>query len=291
MNAQLASWGSSLLPFGSELLWTALPWTLLYGVLGFVVAVIICYQLARKCLLVRRPPAWHVASKLSYVLILVALPLLGGAFGAVHSVHRVVNQALVRDLQPVFEAQAPALRIYLETQARLIAPGQPVSMRSLIEPYVKSMYYRPSSDSYWERSKARWINEFILRRGSILLTDVLQEQLITRAGVLGEALKGSDFRGQPTGELAKLGTDLAVRLTTDVTHQADFSKLDKSLPMIFIDAIRHQASAYFNSLKITIGLFLLLALLLVWGEIMLYRHYYLRRYSLATAMPVTMPPL
>lgn len=291
MNAQLVDWGSSLVPFGSELLWTALPWMLLYGVLGFVLAVIICYQLARKCLLVRRPPAWHVAAKLSYVLILLALPVLGGAFGAVHSVHRVVNQALVRDLQPVFEAQAPVLRRYLETQARLIAPGQPVSMRSLIEPYVKSMYYQPTSSSYWERSKARWINDFILRRGSVLLTDVVQEQLISKAGVLGEALKGSDFRGQPTSELAKLGTDLAVRVTTDVTRQADFSKLDKSLPMIFIDAIKHQASAYFNSLKITIGLFALAALLLVWGEIMLYRHYYLRRYPLATAMPVTMPPM
>ena len=291
MNAQLANWGRSLLPFGSELLWTALPWMLLYGVIGFVLAIVICYQLARKCLLVRRPRAWHVAAKLSYVLILVALPLLGGAFGAVHSVHRLVNQALVRDLQPVFEAQVPVLRIYLEQRVKLIAPGQPVSMRSLIEPLVQSMYYKPVSDGYWERSKARWINEFILRRGSVLLTEVLQQQLISKASVLGEALKGSDFRGQPAGELARLGTDLAVRLTTDVTRQADFSQLDKSSPMIFIDAIKHQASAYFNSLKLTIGLFLLLALLLVWGEIMLYRHYYLRRYPPATAMPVSMPPI
>ncbi len=80
MNAQLANWGSSLLPFGSDLLWTALPWMLLCGVAGLVLAVLICYQLARKCLLVRRPPAWHVATKLSYVLILLALPVLGGAF-------------------------------------------------------------------------------------------------------------------------------------------------------------------------------------------------------------------
>ena len=263
MNAQLANWGSSLVPFGSELLWTALPWMLLYGVLGFVLGIVICYQLAKKCLLVRRPRAWHVAAKLSYVLILVALPLLGGAFGAVHSVHRLVNQALVRDLQPVFEAHAPVLRIYLEQRVKLIAPGQPVSMRGLIEPLVQSMYYQPVSDGYWERSKARWINEFILRRGSALLTEVLQEQLSTRAGVLGETLTGADLR--------------------------DLSKLDKSLPMIVIDAIRHQASAYFNSLKLTIGLFLLLALLLVWGEIMLYRHYYLRRYPSATAMPASMP--
>jgi hypothetical protein len=288
MKQQLVNWGSSLAPFGSELLWTALPWMLLYGVLGFVLAVGICYQLARKCLLVRRPRAWHVAAKLSYVLILVALPLLAGGFGAVHSVHRVVNQALERDLQPVVEAQMPALRIYLEQQVRLIAPGQPISMRSLIEPFVQGMYYQPTSDSYWERSKARWINEFILRRGSVLLTQVLQEQLIAKANILGEALKGADFRGQATGELASLGTDLAVRLTTDVARHADFSKLDKSVPMIFIDAIKHQASAYFNSLKITVGLFALMVLLLVWGEIMLYRHYYLRRHPIAMALPV--PP-
>ena len=265
MNLPLASWGSSLLPFGSDLLWTALPWMLLCGVAGLVVAVLICYQLARKCLLVRRPPAWHVVAKLSYVLILLALPVLGGAFGAVHSMHRLVNQALVRDLQPVFETHAPVLRIYLEQRVKLMAPGQPVSMRSLIEPFVQGMYYRPASGSYWERSKARWINEFILRRGSLLLTEVLQDQLITRAGVLGETLTGADLR--------------------------NLSKLDKSLPMVLIDAIGQQASAYFNSLKLTIGLFLLLALLLVWGEIMLYRHYYLRRYPPATAMPVSMPPM
>ena len=228
MKQQMINWGSSLAPFGSELLWTALPSMLLYGMLGFVLALGICYQLARKCLLVRRPRAWHVAAKLSYVLILLALPLLGGGFGAVHSAHRMVNQALERDLQPVVEAQMPALRVYLEQQVKLIA----------------------------------------------------------RAGVLGEALKGAGFRGQATGDLASLGTDLAVRLTTDVARQADFSKLDKSVPMIFIDAIKRQAGAYFNSLKITLGLFALAALLLVWGEIMLYRHYYLRRHPAATALPV-----
>lgn len=130
MNAQLANWGSSLLPFGSELLWTALPWMLLYGVLGFVLAIIICYQLAKKCLLVRHPRAWHVAAKLSYVLILVALPLLGGAFGAVHSVHRLVNQALVRDLQPVFEAHAPVLRIYRKRPTNPPVTPTPSSAKS-----------------------------------------------------------------------------------------------------------------------------------------------------------------
>ncbi len=289
MTQQLVDWGSALAPFGSDLLWTALPWMLLCSAGGFVLALGICYQLARKCLLVRRPRAWHVAAKLSYVLILLALPLLGAGLGAVHSAHRVVKQALERDLQPVVEAQMPALRVYLEQQVKLIAPGQPISMRSLLEPFVQDLYYRPTSDSYWERSKARWINEFILRRGSVLLTQVLQEQLIARVGLLGEALKGANFRGQATGELTALGTDLAVRLTTDVARQADFSKLDQSVPMIFIDAIQRQAGAYFNSLKITLGLFALAALLLVWGEILLYRYYYLRRHPPAAALPV--PPM
>lgn len=289
MHQQLAKWGSGLVPFGGELLWTAVPWILLCSVAGFILAAAICYQLASKCLLVRRPAAWHVAAKLSYVLILLALPLLGAGLGAVHSVHRVVDHALERDLQPVVEAQMPALRVYLEQQVRLIAPGQPISVRSLLEPFVQGMYYRPTSDSYWERSKARWINDYILRRGSVLLTQVLQEQLIARVDMLGDALKGANFRGQATGELAALGTDLAVRLSTDVARHADFSKLDKSVPMLFIDAIKRQAGAYFNSLKIMLGLFALAALLLVWGEIMLYRHYYLRRHPPAAALPV--PPM
>lgn len=286
MHQQLAKWGSGLLPFGGELLWTAVPWILLCSAAGFILAAAICYQLASKCLLVRRPAAWHVAAKLSYLLILLALPLLGAGLGAVHSVHRVVDHALERDLQPVVEAQMPALRVYLEQQVRLIAPGQPISVRSLLEPFVQGMYYRPTSSSYWERSKARWINEFILRRGSVLLTQVLQEQLIARVDMLGDALKGANFRGQATGELAALGTDLAVRLSTDVARHADFSKLDKSVPMLFIDAIKRQADAYFNSIKITLGLFALATLLLVWGEIMLYRHYYLRRHPPAAALPV-----
>lgn len=282
MNDDLAKWGNNLAPFVGDLALGALPWILLYGAIGFVVAVIISWKLARKNFLVRRPRAWNILAKLSYVLILVALPLLGGAFGAVHSVHRLVHQALERDLQPVFETHMPTLRIYLEQQVKLIQPGQPISMRSLIEPLVKGMYYQPTSDSFWERSKARWVNELILRRGSVLLTQVLQEQLIAKVGLLGEALKSSDFRGQPGSELAKLGTDLAVRLTTDVTRNADFSKLDKTLPAIFVDAIKQKASAYFNSLKITLGVFLALVLLLVWGEIMIYRRVYLRRYPIET---------
>lgn len=67
-------------------------------------------------------------------------------------------------------------------------------------------------------------------------------------------------------------------------RQADFSKLDKSVPMIFIDTIKRQDSACFNSHKMTLGLFALVTLLLVWGEIMLYRHYYLRRHP-AAALP------
>jgi len=67
------------------------------------------------------------------------------------------------------------------------------------------------------------------------------------------------------------------------------SKLDKSVPMIFVDAIKWQAGAYFSSLKITLGLFALAALLLVWGKIMLYRHYHRRRHPPAAALPV--PPM
>jgi hypothetical protein len=56
--------------------------------------------------------------------------------------------------------------------------------------------------------------------------------------------------------------------------------------MIFIDTIKRQANAHFNSLMMTLGLFVLVTLLLVWGKIMLYRHYYPRRHP-ATALPVT----
>ena len=106
MKQQLINWGSALAPFGSDLLWTVLPWMLLYGVLGFVLALGICHQLARKCLLVRRPPAWHVAAKLSYVLILLGCAKPVHILTPSATVRRIVNMTALCVVDAVAQRKA-----------------------------------------------------------------------------------------------------------------------------------------------------------------------------------------
>lgn len=66
----------------------ALPWVLLFAGIGLVLALGVCIVLARKGLLQRHRRGWHLAAKLSYVVILLALPLAGGALGIVHGSQR-----------------------------------------------------------------------------------------------------------------------------------------------------------------------------------------------------------
>lgn len=271
-----------------QLIWQlalqALPWVLLFAGIGLVLAVVACILLARKNLLQRHRRGWHLAAKLSYVVILLALPLAGGALGIIHGTQRAFADSIHASLIPALEQRMPALRVYLASHLSAYQPGKPASVRELVEPLVQQLYYQPRSNSLWERTKARWINELLLRQAAAQLTQVLQQQLTAQVARVGTVLSGPDFHGQAGSSLAKLGSDVAVKLTTDMARRLDFSVLDKSLPQVFADAVILQFNTVSNSGRIMVLMMLAGLLLLVAAEIVIYR-----RYFKPASMPVPLP--
>jgi hypothetical protein len=260
------------------------PWVLLFAGIGLVLALIACAVIARKSLLQRHHYAWHLAAKLGYVVILVALPLAGAALGTVYGTQRAFADTVHAELTPALERHMPALRVYLASHLSAYQPGKPASVRELIEPLVQQMYYQPRSDSWWERTKARWINELLLRHAAAQFAQVLQEQLTAQVTRLGGVLTGPDMHGRAGSDLARLGSDVVVKLTTNMAKEIDFSVLDKSVPQVFADAvIRHfngvLASVYTMILATLAGLLLLVA-----GEIVIYRRYFKQELAAAIAL-------
>jgi hypothetical protein len=259
------------------------PWVLLFAGIGLVLALFACAAIARKRLLQRHHYAWHLAAKLSYVLILLALPLAGAVLGTVYGTQRAFADTVHAELTPALERRMPALRVYLASHLSAYQPGKPASVRELIEPLVQQMYYQPRSDSWWERTKARWINELLLRHAAARFAQVLQQQLTAQVTRLGAVLTGPDMHGRAGSDLARLGSDVVVKLTTNMAKEIDFSVLDKSVPQVFADAvIRHfnsvLASVYTMILATLAGL-----LLLVTVEIVIYRRYFKQEPAVTTA--------
>jgi hypothetical protein len=252
----------------------ALPWVLLFASIGLVLALIACIVLARKNLLQRHRRGWHLATRLSYVVILLALPLAGGALGIIYGTQRAFAESIHASLVPALEQRMPALRVYLASHLSAYQPGKPASVRELVEPLVQQMYYQPRSTSLWERTKARWINELILRQAAAQLTQVLQQQLTAQVARVGTVLSGPDFHGQAGSALAKLGSDVAVKLTTDMARQIDFTVLDKSLPQVFADAVIRQFNGVTNSARSMVLMMVTGLLLLIAAEIVVYRRYF-----------------
>jgi hypothetical protein len=262
------------------------PWVMLFGGIGLVLALLACIVLARTGLLQRHRRDWHLAAKLSYVLILLALPIAGAALGMVHGTQRAFAESVHTALMPALEQRMPALRVYLASRLSSYQPGQPASVRELIEPLVQQMYYRPRSNSLWERTKARWMNEILLRGAAAQFEQVLQQQLMAQAARVGAVLSGPDFKGRAGSDLARLGSEMAVKFTTNMAKEIDFSVLDKSLPQVFADALIRHFNGVFASARNMILALLSGLLLLLTVEIVVYRRYFKLPQMVVTAVPM-----
>lgn len=280
MNAQnnavvAQAWMQSLGPYLDHLLLTVTPWAFLFAGIGFVVALLITSLLFKKKLLLRHVRAWNFAAKLIYVLLLFGLPTIGGLYGCVYGTHRQIFESMDKDVLPIVVAQMPAIRHYVGGHLKTYQPGQMVTARDLIEIVIKDYYYVPTSDTAVERFKAKWINEFILRRSADVLSQTLQRIMLEKIDLLGESLKKNNFRGQENSELAKFGVDVVMKLTSDVSKEVDFTTLDKTVPNILVDAIKRMIDGYFRNVYIIITLLLLVLIGVVAAEIFIYRRYYL----------------
>jgi hypothetical protein len=269
--------------FFGELVLNALPWILLFTFIAFLLALSITIYLARKNLLKRHVRIWNIAAKLTYLVVLIGLPLFGGALGAVYGTQRLVNQSLAQQLRPAIEEKMPAMRAYLASQVKEYQPDKLVSVKDLIDPLVNDLYYKPKSESAWEHTKARWINEKILRNGADIFLESLQQVILTKLAAVDGLTAGSDIHGQPNdGGIVRVSASVMTKFTSDVTKEVDFSQLDKSLPQVFVDALTKKINSYFQSIYAALGLICLGIALIIISEILIYRRYYLRRQSLAS---------
>ncbi len=270
-------WSDALAPFLSDLLMQSTLWALVLALAGLLLAIVLMSLMHRRKLLRRRPPVWNIFAKLSYLLVLAALPLAGLARGLLLGVERSLEQAVETTLEPILAEQMPALRRNLAEHIGPLATQGMLTARDLVQPIVQDLLYEPRSDSTIERFKARIINESLMRGAAQALTYAFQASMQRAADWLPATASGAGH------ELVTFSTDTVLRLLKGTAEQVDFSPLDKSVPDIFATAMKRQVGAFFNGIYITIGLKLLLLALIIGGEMEFYFRYYQPRHRV-TAM-------
>jgi hypothetical protein len=252
----------------------ALPRFLLFSVCGFIFGVIFTIYLAKNRLLKRNQPFWNVLAKFSYVLILLIIPLALGAIGGIQSVQGLINQKMDEQLLPAVTEQMPELSRALTEQLKIYPTGKIISVNDLVEPLVKDLYYVPRSDSIWEHSKARFLNGALIRWGARALTAAVQQALVEKLEQVGQVIKGNLASGQASSDaIVKVGTDVITKFTTDTAKEIDFTQLEKTFPVMLVDALKNNINNYFNSIYTTILISILGMLLLIVGEIQYYRRH------------------
>jgi hypothetical protein len=261
------------------------PWILLFSACGFIGGLIFSIYLARKRLLKRKHPLWNALAKFSYVLILLAMPLGLGGVGAIYSMQHTINRGLDEQLLPAVTEQMPALARHLDQQLKRFPTGKIVSVRDLVEPLVKDLYYVPTSDGLWERSKARLINDMILSWGAKTLTEAVQRALLAKLEVAGQVLQDSRMTEKASSdELVRVGGSAIIKFMTDTTKEIDFTQLEETLPSMLVDALKSNFNHSFKSIYVTIFLPMLGMLLLIVVEILYYRRH-LRKLAEKNTLP------
>jgi hypothetical protein len=267
-----------------HILMSGIPWFFVYASLGLIIAFVVIIALAKKNIMVRKYRSWNIFAKLAYIVIIITVPLAVGCYGALRDVQQNIHTALETKLLPSITAQMPAFNTYLATKTKAYENGKVISVKDLIDPLIQDLYYVPQSNSWWETTKAKLLNQLILQSAAQALTNGLQEKLIAQIELLGMSLVESDFKGQSVNELSKLGTSVVTKFTSDAAKQIDFTHVNASLPQIVIDALKNTINRYFSSLYLTILLLVVLITALLTAEILYYRRHI--RYE-KPATPVT----
>ena len=254
----------------------ALPSMLLYGLLGFTLAVALCIYIRRQGLLSRKRRPWNILAKLSYVAMLAALSAGGAVYGALSYLHDELGEGLSGAVEPAIKAQMPLVRTYLTAQVASYGPDHVVTVKELVAPLIKQLYYVPKSDGMWERGKAGAVNGVVLNYGAAALAEALQKTLVGKIETFSASTR-LDVREQERGELANLGTSIVTRLTTDRTRQLDLRALDKTLPQMLVRLMRQHLDAQYSALCATLVGALVMLGMLIGGEMLLYFRWYLPR--------------
>ena len=262
------SWSVVADSFMGEALISLSLWAVFLGLAGMLTAIVVMVVLAKKKLLQREHWLWNVLAKLSYLAIFAGAISAGVATGATYGAQRQIHDTLEFDVQPWIESRMPAFRQYLSKTIGVYLPGKLVTVRELIEPFVKDMYYVPKSGDTWEQTKAQVINEMILVYAAEVLTEQVQKVVSRQLASLGVAVDDA-LSANGGGARGYLASDLG-KVFAQGASNVDLTRLDATIPQVVVSAIYKQVTTYFKTLYLSIGLSVLLLALVIWGEIFVY---------------------
>ncbi|MCP4674498.1 MAG: hypothetical protein GY854_03065 [Deltaproteobacteria bacterium] len=222
---------------------------LLFAFLGLVLGIIAVVLLRKFKLLKRENRYWNIAAKLIYIYALVLFPIFGGMFGVVKGGQSVANDNIEK-LAEESRAMMPKFKTYLEINWDQIE-GQDRNIHAFMGQFLAHLYYKPRSDSFFEKKKARVINYATLNMGKWVIV----------AGLTAVLVK--------SGELAGLDDD-TIDLAVKLIKEADMSDIDKTIVNIITDAVTKVANDWFFSIYTSLFLTFLLFLSIPALEIGIY---------------------
>lgn len=271
-EAMARAFATAMGEFAASLIANAALSAALWSAAGAVACVPLLIYVWRKSLLQRRPAAWNVLAKTSYLLLFALLTLGSGSIGAVCDAQHRFHAAVAKNLQPALAAKMPLIREFIGERIGNYPPG-PRSAKDLVAALVGALYYVPTSDSLWEKLKANCVNWSLRKLGTDLFVDQFQRLVIAKLEATAATLR-TDVHGQAQGQLVQLGADLLVRLGTDATRQVQFDMLDKTVPQALVEVVGKAVDGYCDAAYKLIGIVAGSVSALVVAEMLVYFRWY-----------------
>jgi hypothetical protein len=268
-----AVWGEAIAasPFLAELFWHILIYALGFALIGVVLAVFIMLMFHRRRWLRRQHRWWNVGAKLTYLVVLIALPLAGAVGGALWSVQRSAEQFVDTVLMPELTDRMPDIRRALVTHVGPLAGETLITARDLVQPLVDDFMYRPQDDSFFDNIKARVFNGIIVKAAAVALTHAFQQAM----SVLPDMVSAHGSQAQ--GELTRFSVAVVVQALSATAGKVDFSDLDRTVPEMFGDAMHRQIRSLFKGVYLGLVIKLALVAMLIGAELLVYFKHYLPR--------------
>jgi hypothetical protein len=268
-QAALQDTGINIGKFIGWMVWDSLPWLLLGGMIGLIVAIGLTVLLARRKLLCRHTSGWNLCAKLGYVAILLALPLGVAMLGSIYSIQNKLHAGIDSSVRPMVAAQMPSLRVYLAEQMKQAGSTKVTSIREMIKPFKQHFSYVPTSSGRWERYKAYWVNEVMVEPAFGVIADTIEDKLLEKLNQAGASVAGDSERAR---QILSLGT--AVMVKQNVSDPADAQRFDREITEVVMTNMLAQLKKAFSPLYMSIWLPMLGIGLLILVEIMVYRRFY-----------------
>ncbi len=268
-QANMQDMGMSIGKYIGMMIWESLPWILLAGIAGFIVALVLTFYLARRQLLCRHSTGWNLCAKLGYAFILLALPIGAGLFAGVYSVQNKINAGLDIGLRPMIAAQMPSLRMYLAEEMKKAGSTNVTTIREMLKPYKKHFSYVPTSSGRWERYKRYWVNDVMVDPAFGVIADTIEEKLLEKLNQAGAKVAGNEEMAR---QIFSLGAAVLVKQNSQ--DPADAVRFDREITQVVMSNLFQKLSQAFSPVYMSIWLPILGIALLMIGEIILYRRYW-----------------